>query len=62
MLCHLAGKAGRGLELALEQGMAVVPNDNNKHFQSHNAPDDAIDEFITMPLAVYFQLKANFQS
>lgn len=59
MLCHLAGKAGRGLEQRL---WTVVPNDNNKHFQSHNAPDDAIDEFITMPLAVYFQLKANFQS
>lgn len=60
MLCHLAGRAGRGLEQGL--ALAVVPNDNNKHFQSHNAPDDAIDEFITMPLAVYFQLKANFQS
>lgn len=59
MLCHLSGKAG--LEVGLGMGLAVVPNDNNKHFHSHNAPD-AIDEFITMPLAVYFQLKANFQS
>lgn len=61
MLCHLSGKAGLGLELGLGLAVAVVPNDNNKHFHSHNAPD-AIDEFITIPLAVYFQLKANFQS